>query len=252
MNAMKYLSPCAVVLLLGCAIGDADNGSRSDWVSCETKNDCGDGESCIEKRCETVETEPEPEDGDEPEPEDSNEPEPEDGDEPGTSPRPDASAAAVESDPVDAVDPEPMGADPEPAATGETNPPPLTEAATGDGGVDAGPAASDPSDGGGMTTGDAGACTEEGPCYSPAQCAQESASAGSDYCDTGASCTQQVEIDGTFETRSGYLSVYCAVSGGDNRYTCVCSDAGQLTVTAADGWSACTMALPACTSRVRL
>jgi hypothetical protein len=239
---------------LGCAVGDADNGSRSDWVSCETKNDCGDGESCVEKRCEAVETEPEPEDGDEPEPEDGDEPEPEDGDEPGTSPRPDASApVSMEPDPVDAVTPTPMGADLEPNATGEANTPPNIEAATGDGGVDAGPAAADPRDGGSLT-GDSGAsCTEEDPCYSRAECVQEQVSAYGNECTTQGTCTQNVEIDGMVATRQQYIYLYCTTTNG-NLYQCSCDGAGSLTVTAVgqDGFAACAAALSNCGSRLRL
>lgn len=247
----KYLSWGAVVLLLGCAVGSADNGSRSDWVGCETEGDCGDGQSCVEQRCQAVEPEPAPDV--------EVDPDTEGDDAPSTGSAPDASMPpAMESDPArevkgsDATD---DGNEPVGMATEGTNSSGVPGAERVDGGVDLDAATPDAGvDGGELPAEDSGAtCTESSPCYSPAQCVQGAVSAAGSECFTQGTCTQQVEIDGVVEERDAYLSLYCTTTNG-NVYQCSCSGAGNLMVTGvgADGVAACAQALSNCGARIRL
>lgn len=228
MKAVNYLGLVGV-LLSACMVGSADNGSRSDWVRCETKRDCATGEACVAKRCEAIEAEPEPASSNE-----EREPTPE--------PRTDASAtftAEPNTAPtvVDAGSPE--------------------EAGTPSSAIDAGRAvdASLPDAGGEATAGDSGsACMGEEPCHGPAQCDVTSTSAASGFCDTLMQCTQPVVVDGVAEERTGEASVYCTANDG-SLYQCMCtSDSGNFMVTtmAESSWDACTMVVPICAARLRL
>jgi hypothetical protein len=263
MNGLKYLGLGAVVLLWGCAVGSADNGSRSDWVSCETQSDCGSGESCVEERCQPTEREPEPEVEEEPEgdqePEAENAgPDPESDDEAAESSRRDASVpSAMEVDPLPVVEGNAAidgGGEPE-SMTTEANSSAVPGVARTDGGVGTDASTMDAGrDGGELPTGDSGAtCTEASPCYSPAECLQTATSASGNQCSTQGSCTQEVEIDGVVTRRDAYLFVDCTTTNG-TVYQCTCSGAGNLMVAGAgeDGFAACAQALSNCGSRIRL
>jgi hypothetical protein len=262
MRTVKIVGLALCLWSSGCnSSSTVDNGSKSDWVKCDTSHDCGDGKTCVAHRCEQPEAEPEPE----PSGKSESGPMPN----PGGQAEPDGGAGSVDGEPLDApqmvVDPQPSSGSaygyglsgggvvgPAPAVVGSAGPVDAgADAAAPSEGQDVPDAAS--ADGGQAETrcdADAGSCET----YAAAVCLVDQNSGMTDTCDSRASCTQDVETNGVVQTRSGFLSIECQRQVGSS-FLCHCTGgltAETVAVMTPQAWDACGLALSSCAERLKL